>query len=205
MDRHILDYLPLILKEPAELKALMEAEQPEIELLWIEQDYVLANLFVLSASEYGIRRWEKILKIYPQDTDSLEIRRMRVLLRLLFKPPYTRRWLYGWLLDIYGEGNFTINITDYIVDIDLLYDNIKEADELTSDFVALVQDAMPENMMFDFNILRETSGAIRLSGSAETVMVLEVRPEPIVLESAGGIVISAYTEYLAYAEAYPQM
>lgn len=63
MDRLIIDYLPAVLCNVPEFKALMAAEQPEIEALWAEQKSVLENQFLVSATELGVKRWERILKI----------------------------------------------------------------------------------------------------------------------------------------------
>ena len=93
MDRQIIDYLPYVLRDVVEYRQLMEAEQPELAALWAAQDKVLADQYIVTATEYGISRWEAILGIYPKDTDGLEMRRARILSMLQLKLPYTKRWL----------------------------------------------------------------------------------------------------------------
>ena len=66
MDRQIIDYLPYVLRDVVEYRQLMEAEQPELAALWAAQDKVLADQYIVTATEYGISRWEAILGIYPR-------------------------------------------------------------------------------------------------------------------------------------------
>lgn len=203
MDRLILEYLPVILRTVPEFAALMAAEQPELEGLWTAQDDVLANQFLLSATDYGIRRWERILKIYPKDTDGLEMRRARVLAVLRLKLPYTLRWLRGWLDDLCGAGNYGLAITDYLIDLDLGFDGIPEAEKLAADIVALLQAVKPANMILDFNSMRRSYGTLVAGGVALTALTVDVYPARQQLESRGGPQIAGYTEYVAVLDAYP--
>ena len=46
MERKIIDYLPPYLMVYKEIKAIMEAEQPEFEIVWQQAENVLNNQFV---------------------------------------------------------------------------------------------------------------------------------------------------------------
>ncbi len=70
------------------------------------------NLFVSTAQESGIARREKILGITPLDTESLEDRRLKVMLNWYDKPPYTIWTLRRRLDASLGEGNYVLKI-DY--------------------------------------------------------------------------------------------
>ncbi len=70
------------------------------------------NLFIATAQESGIARREKILGITPLDTESLEDRRLKVMLNWYDKPPYTIWTLRRRLDASLGEGNYVLTI-DY--------------------------------------------------------------------------------------------
>ncbi len=61
-DRPLIDYLPMVLKNVREFQLIIETEQPEIFKLFEAIQLVLDNQFVLSSTEYGVKRWEKMLK-----------------------------------------------------------------------------------------------------------------------------------------------
>lgn len=91
MDREInlLEYLPGVLREVKEFKALSAAENPEIVTVWEELENVLDDQFVSESTLNGVKRWEKILDIKPMDTDTMDERKFRILSRLNEQLPYT--------------------------------------------------------------------------------------------------------------------
>ena len=78
MDRRLLDYLPPVLREVLEFQAINEANEPEISLAWDALALVLANQFLDTADSSGVSVWEKELRIFPKDTDTLEVRKARI-------------------------------------------------------------------------------------------------------------------------------
>ena len=176
MDRRIIDYLPPALREVPELAALMAAQQPEIEALWAAQDGALGDQFLVSAADYGISRWERILRIFPKDTDGLEMRRARVLSKLRLQPPYTLPWLRNWLDELCGDGNYELAVTGYAITLSLGLDNLPEADKLAEDIMALLHLAKPANMALDFNGMRKSSGMAAAGGMTGCAVEVEVWP-----------------------------
>ena len=61
----LVSYLPPFLAEFKEIAITLEAENPEFVLVWNAAERVLSNEFIETADEYGISRFEKILKILP--------------------------------------------------------------------------------------------------------------------------------------------
>lgn len=104
----LLAYLPPFLQEFKENRETLEAENPEFVLAWNGADRVLKNEFIDTADEYGISRFEKILKITPQPNDTLASRRRRVLFRWFNKLPYTLKNFLERLKEICGESDFTV-------------------------------------------------------------------------------------------------
>lgn len=110
MDRLLIDYVPHVLRTVKEFKALMDTEQPEIDVLWGRLYDVLADQFVLDATGYGVARWEAILSLYPRGTDTLEQRKLAILARLNEKLPYTIRRLEQLLEVLCGADGFTVRL-----------------------------------------------------------------------------------------------
>ena len=78
MDRHLLNYLPPVLREVLEFQTINRANEPEISLAWDAITRVLANQFLEDADEDGVAVWEQELRIRPKGTDTLEARKVRI-------------------------------------------------------------------------------------------------------------------------------
>ena len=82
---------------PPHIEALQEIAEvnriTEIQLAKLEEciNELRDNLLILTSRESGIARREKILKITPLDTDTLEERRFRVWLNWYDSYPYTEK------------------------------------------------------------------------------------------------------------------
>ena len=103
-------YFPDVLRDVREFQALADAEEPEIGELWRCMGHALNDQFIKSLTEYGARRWEKILKITPGPAATLAERKDTIWARLLEKLPFTIRMLHIMLDDLCGKGNFVIEL-----------------------------------------------------------------------------------------------
>lgn len=146
-DVHLLDYLPPIMQTYREIKATLDAEDPEFKLVWTAVDQVLSNEFITTADEYGISRFEKILGILPYAEDTLESRRTRVLARWFQSLPYTLRMLVQKLVAICGEDGFTLTYdftTGYWISLETYLDGYGEVEEIEKFF----ESWLPMNMVY---------------------------------------------------------
>lgn len=109
-ERPLIGYLSNVLREVREYQALMNSEQPEISGLFLQIENALDNQFVLTANEYGVKRWEKLLSIVPKMTDTLDDRKSAILSKLAEQLPYTYRMLERLLTGICGENGFSIHL-----------------------------------------------------------------------------------------------
>lgn len=141
----LLSYLPPFLQEFKENRETLEAENPEFVLVWNGADRVLRNEFIETADESGISRFENILKITPSGSDTLEIRRRRVLFRWFNKIPYTLRYFLERLAAICGDSNFTVTkeFLHYSIDITTRL----EWPGQTAELDRLIEEMMPCNMV----------------------------------------------------------
>ena len=78
MDRHLLNYLPPVLREVLEFQVINGANEPEISIAWDALAVVMANQFLDTADERGVSMWEQELHIYPKGTDTMEVRKARI-------------------------------------------------------------------------------------------------------------------------------
>lgn len=149
MDRgiSIIGYLPDVLKEVEEIKALNYVENPILEEEWRLAFQQLENQFVMYADEYGISRYEKMLGIRYNPTEDIETRRLRILTRMKEQVPYTFKVLDNILESLLGEGN-------YVLERDVALKNIDVFVELTVNSQVVIIEEMlerilPANMIYN--------------------------------------------------------
>jgi hypothetical protein len=122
-DRPLIEYIPTVLREVRQYQALINSEQPEIFNLFAEIQVALDNQFVLTSTKYGVERWEKMLKITPKATYTLDERKFTILSRLAEELPFTYRMLERILTDLCGAGGYRMEINhndfELIVEVEL--------------------------------------------------------------------------------------
>ena len=110
MRKKLQDYLPPILLKTYEFPLLCETEQPEIDRLHDAADAVLDAQFLSTAGEYAIQRYEKIFGVVPQDTDTLDERRLKVLAKINAQLPFSVRRLRQQLATLCGEDGYKLEL-----------------------------------------------------------------------------------------------
>lgn len=140
----LLSYWMPVLRQIKELKEIAKAEEPELRYLLEACDRTLSNLFITTADEYGISRFEKMLSIFPDDGEDLETRRFNVLIKWDDRVVYTDKELYNRLLSLCGEGKFSIDphYDEYAIDISVEI-GVKGAFDM---IIALIDEMLPCNL-----------------------------------------------------------
>ena len=153
MDRtiNLIEYVPPILAETKEFQAICAAENTELERLRTAYLNLFADQFIQTATENGISRLEKIMGIVPKGTDSLEVRRFRLLARKQEKLPYTKWTLPEQLAALCGADGYSLNIDHaarrIAVRVALTAKGMYDAVEL------LLLKQRPANMVIDLSLL----------------------------------------------------
>lgn len=111
MRKKLQDYLPPILLKTYEFPLLCKTEQPEIDRLHNAADAVLDAQFLSTAGEYAIQRYEKIFGVVPQDTDTLDERRFKVLTRINTQLPFSVRRLRQQLETLCGADGYKFKVS----------------------------------------------------------------------------------------------
>lgn len=101
-----LSYLPQIFKQVEEIQAIAHVETPILERLWQAIEDILNDQFIVTATDSGLSRLEKILKLNVPATDTIETRRFRLLSRYQEQAPYTNKVLKQLLDSLLGEGKY---------------------------------------------------------------------------------------------------
>ncbi len=164
MDRKLIDYLPPVLREVVEFKAINEANEPEIALAWDVVAMVLANQFLETADARGVSVWEKELKIFPKDTDTLELRKARIKALWNLKLPYTMPWLKSWMTGLFGADRHEEWVEDYALNIRLKQDLSAEMSCKTSEFFETLSAIIPENIWMALeNVFPALAGTVPIT------------------------------------------
>ena len=153
-DRKLTNYLPPFIQAYREMTAIMETEQLEVDSLNMEAEKVLANQFILRLTESGAKRWESILGISPKDTDTLEERRFRILIKQNADTPYTLRKLEQVLTNLCGADGYVIELTpkNYHIEVKLALGNHNNYSEVEN----ILNKMIPANMTKHIELMYNT-------------------------------------------------
>ena len=145
-DRPLAGYLPNAILDVRDFQLILDTEQPEVFKLFEAIQLVLDNQFVMSSTEYGVKRWENMLGLRPVPAMTLDERKFTILAMLMNRLPYTVRMLERLLIDLCGEDGFEIQLDhkNYSLKVKL---------ELFSNFNAeaiavMLRRICPANLMF---------------------------------------------------------
>lgn len=153
-------YFPITVKNTKKFIKIAESENPEFNMLWKELDNLLSNQFINTLTEYGVLRWEKILKINPKEKDTLEDRKIKIILNIYEKLPYTITVLKEMLEDICGKDGYTINIihNKYLLIVKICLEKKYYFNEVND----LLKRIIPANMILDFDLIYNTHETMSL-------------------------------------------
>lgn len=145
MDRKLIHYLPPYMQEYKEIQAAQEAVEPEVENIWRLSKDMLREAFIASESEYGAARWEGILGLRPKDTDSLEVRNIRILAKINETLPYTMTKLIRFLDATIGPELYEIKLDaeDYRLELIVLLSQIRKIREV----MGYMERVVPVNLI----------------------------------------------------------
>lgn len=166
---NLIKYMPPFLKEVREFKEIFGAEDIQIEKLNNQINSMLREVIVKTAEDYGLRRYEKIYGI-TRPAETLEARRMAILLKMNNRVAYTYKWLIQTLNEAIGAENYkiTTDFNNYKMNIEIALNYTEAAELLKNDLVK----QMPANIELDYRLTSKInciSGAII---SQQTYMAL---------------------------------
>lgn len=140
------EYWPLIVKNTEEFGQIAVAENPEFNKLAGCIYQVLQDSFVRDATEYSVGRWENMLDLTPENGDTLDDRKARILTCLNIKLPYTVRVLRQMLIGLLGEDNFTMNINNDTATLTVAV-SLDTTESQIAEVESLLDHVLPRNLV----------------------------------------------------------
>lgn len=141
-------YLPEFLKNFLELNEILEAEEPEFQMLVKQCDDVMNDMFITTATTRGISRYEEIMGIRPDAGTTLESRRSAVMTRWWDATPYTIRALKNRIAIIQGNADIQISFAEdnpYLIQIVTRLESPGQVDDLAY----ILETMLPANLVVD--------------------------------------------------------
>lgn len=108
--RNIKSYWIEAIQEIKEFQFIAQIEDEELSTINKHIKDLISDQFIETATEDGIARREKLLKLVPFADDTLESRRFKVLSRWNDNLPYTYRVLVQRLDQLCGKDGYTMEL-----------------------------------------------------------------------------------------------
>jgi len=163
------------MKEVREFKWLATVENPELVLLWEKLGEVRSNQFIADLLINGAARWEKMLKLRPKSSDSIEVRRERILAKINAQIPFTHRQLENMLNATYGtkRTKVAIDYNHYSLWVDVLASVLTRTLEMRK----FLRPIVPANMTIGISNTQTLSHRLLVGGVIRVVNKrVEIRP-----------------------------
>jgi hypothetical protein len=149
-ERNLIDYLPDFLKDVREYKAILtDAVQPEVVKLFEAIENAMNDQFIMDATETGVSRWEKMLKIAPKPDYSLDDRRFSIFTRMNEQIPYTLKSLKQMLENLCGEDGYDVKVENFSVKVRIALGVQNRFKEVCT----MLESVVPANMVIDVSLM----------------------------------------------------
>ena len=150
MQTLILNHYPPVIKQIKEMQQIAKAEDIEFSKLNVSINKVIRNMFVFTADETGVIRFEKLLGIKPKAAQSLDDRKIYIL-SMMNRRKMSLSELMA-MLSNYSEG---ITILNDIANMEMIVEINTDAGSLDM-LNKIIDEILPLNIYFMFAMQRET-------------------------------------------------
>lgn len=166
----LLEYWPGYLREIVEFKQIANSEQPEVTAAIEAVNNAPKEFYLSTLTEYGVTRWEGILKIIPGEDDTIDARRERVAAALMYRLPFTWTSLLNYLSTVSQNFDAKLDSDAYLLGLTIELSGYDERDVLT----AILRQMIPANLaIYLRTALRQTHGAIPPAAGAVSLQVVQ--------------------------------
>lgn len=152
----IINHYPLVIRQIKEMQQIAKAEDIEFEKLKTLTNEVISNMFVFTANETGIARFEKILGITPKAAQSLDDRKIYII-SMMNRRRMSLSELTAMLAN-YSEG---IELLNDIANMHMIVTINTDASSVNT-LNKIIDEILPMNIYFEFALQRETSIKYRI-------------------------------------------
>lgn len=150
MQTLILNHYPPVIKQIKEIKQIAKAEDIEFSKLNVSINEVIRNMFVYTAGESGVQRFEKILGIKPKAAQSIDDRKIYIL-SIMNRRKMSLQELTA-MLSNYSEG---LTLFNDISNMEMIVEINTDAGSLEM-LNQVIDEILPLNIYFEFALQRET-------------------------------------------------
>ena len=162
----LISRLPPVMQKYKELQQLYAAENPEFETLWRLEALMRRNLFIITAEEEGLRRYERLLGTTPLPDESFESRRNHILMLWNGMAPYTYRSLRQFLATVTERFSIRRELEEDTIHIQVVLTSLSQHIELAR----LLRVMLPAG-----TIIRLQTGVLQPHTPAKTYAVATMR------------------------------
>ena len=162
-DIDISQFLPPVSRDSRDMQEIMRVENPEFILLWEIMADLLDNQFIPTMGELGLSHWEWILEVLPQDTDTIEDRRNRILRLLAGTRPYTVEKLQEMLDATFGRGAVGVDLDENLYEIWFILS--KEMHERSGEVINYAEPIVPKNLLLKTLVEEKVQTKSNVGGS----------------------------------------
>lgn len=130
-----------------EMQVLMDIEMDLLQELLNHIKSLQSNQYISTADSQTIEMYEQMLRITVEPSDSLELRRFRVLTRIASQKPYTLNYLQELLSSFGGPAELTMLYNEYRLIANINFERPGQLSEVDYLFRAIV----PANILTEIN------------------------------------------------------
>lgn len=194
-DIDISQFLPPVSRDSQDIQEVMRIENPEFKLLWDIMADILDNQFIPTMGEFGLSHWEWILEVLPQDTDTIEDRRNRILRLLAGTRPYTVEKLQEMLDATFGNGAVSVDLDENLYEIWFILS--KEMRERSGEVISYAEPIVPKNLLLKTLVEEKVQTKLTVSGGLimvdKEITILKPRNYDISTEIYNGGTLASTT------------
>lgn len=195
---NILNYLPEFMQEYMEIKCILELENKELQKEYEEIERAFNNSFIFSTDKQGIAIFEKMMKIYPKSTDTLQERQNRVYAKWNAVLPYTWKWLGEYLTAYFNDTNTVATPVlfnqDYRLDIRLKKE--EQFNEHDYNVFKELRVLIPANLTLNIvNVIPEKKGNFFMKSAVIYKLKKQIEDKPVDTISTGEYFIKSGVIY----------
>lgn len=155
-------YLPPFLKDFKEMDELLKAEEPEFQQMAERLVELLDDMFISTAHDRGLKRYEALLGIKPSSSATIEERRTNILARWYDSMPFTIRALKERLAILQGNDNVDAWTEGYTLHV---LTDLSTAEEIHA-AAAIIDTMIPANLGYQYDFQDIIEGVTAWYGMA---------------------------------------
>ena len=159
----LIDYLPEHLKKFKEFKEINRVLQTVIDSIGQSADNLVNNCYINDCDANSISHYERIYSITPEPSDTLEVRKNRIIQKLSFSPRNNIDNLYIRVAEFCGDDEYSIGYYPQINKIEITT-SFEESSKYV-EFCEYIESTLPMNMYYtvtnDFNRTLSVDNGVR--------------------------------------------